>query len=148
MREFRREGRNDFRRDDRSGGSRFGPRDRGFAKGPPRMFDATCSQCGKQCQVPFRPTGSKPVLCSECFRPNDRAPRGDFRSERRPFRNENQSFSPQQSSPGVSSEQIAQINAKLDTILRVLKDLEIIPGEDEVEGEEIADDSDDESEEN
>ncbi len=141
MREFRREGRNDFRRDDRSGGSRFGPRDRGFAKGPPRMFDATCSQCGKQCQVPFRPTGSKPVLCSECFRPGER-------SSRPPFRNESRSFSPQQSSPGVSSAQLDQINAKLDTILRVLKDLEIIPGEDEVEGEESVDDSDDESEEN
>lgn len=31
------------------------------------MHQATCSECGKDCEVPFRPTGSKPVYCSECF---------------------------------------------------------------------------------
>ncbi|MFH0852911.1 MAG: CxxC-x17-CxxC domain-containing protein [bacterium] len=32
-----------------------------------KMFQATCSKCGKSCEVPFKPTGSKPVLCSSCF---------------------------------------------------------------------------------
>jgi len=31
------------------------------------MFQATCSECGQSCEVPFRPTGDKPVLCSTCF---------------------------------------------------------------------------------
>jgi CxxC-x17-CxxC domain-containing protein len=31
------------------------------------MHPAVCSQCGKKCEVPFRPTGDKPVFCSECF---------------------------------------------------------------------------------
>lgn len=31
------------------------------------MFAATCSSCGKACEVPFRPTGEKPVYCSDCF---------------------------------------------------------------------------------
>ncbi len=31
------------------------------------MFPATCAQCGKQTQVPFQPTGSRPVYCSDCF---------------------------------------------------------------------------------
>ena len=31
------------------------------------MFDATCSNCGKATQVPFRPTQGKPVYCNECF---------------------------------------------------------------------------------
>lgn len=31
------------------------------------MHQAVCSNCGKNCQVPFKPTGSKPVLCNECF---------------------------------------------------------------------------------
>lgn len=31
------------------------------------MFPATCSNCGDACEVPFKPTGSKPVLCSNCF---------------------------------------------------------------------------------
>ncbi len=31
------------------------------------MFRAVCSDCGDNCEVPFKPTGSKPVLCSSCF---------------------------------------------------------------------------------
>lgn len=31
------------------------------------MHKATCSDCSKSCEVPFRPTGEKPVLCSDCF---------------------------------------------------------------------------------
>lgn len=27
----------------------------------------TCSQCGKDTTVPFRPTQGRPVLCRECF---------------------------------------------------------------------------------
>lgn len=40
----------------------------GFGGGTREMFAATCSSCGKQAQVPFRPTGNKPVYCSDCFR--------------------------------------------------------------------------------
>ena len=35
--------------------------------GQREMFTATCDSCGGQARVPFRPTGSKPVYCSECF---------------------------------------------------------------------------------
>ena len=28
---------------------------------------ATCSQCGKDTTVPFKPTQGRPVLCRECF---------------------------------------------------------------------------------
>ncbi len=28
---------------------------------------ATCSQCGKETTVPFRPTQGRPVYCKECF---------------------------------------------------------------------------------
>ena len=34
------------------------------------MFDATCSDCGKGCKVPFKPTQGKPVRCSDCFNKN------------------------------------------------------------------------------
>lgn len=40
--------------------------DRGFR--PPQMHTAICSKCGKPCQVPFRPTGNRPIFCSDCFR--------------------------------------------------------------------------------
>jgi len=28
---------------------------------------ATCSQCGKETTVPFRPTQGRPIFCRECF---------------------------------------------------------------------------------
>ena len=40
----------------------------GRDRGPREMFTATCSSCGKDAQVPFRPTSGKPVYCSDCFR--------------------------------------------------------------------------------
>jgi CxxC-x17-CxxC domain-containing protein len=46
------------------GDSSGGYRDRG----PREMFAATCSNCGREAQVPFRPTSGKPVYCSDCFR--------------------------------------------------------------------------------
>lgn len=47
--------------------------------GPKEMFKATCAQCGKSCEVPFRPNGQKPVYCNECFGgKRDDAPRGDY----------------------------------------------------------------------
>jgi len=49
-------------RDHRKGG--FGARD---SARPTTMHQAICSNCGKACEVPFRPTGDKPVYCSDCF---------------------------------------------------------------------------------
>jgi len=35
---------------------------------PPREnFTATCARCGGPAEVPFRPTGDKPVYCNSCF---------------------------------------------------------------------------------
>jgi len=39
----------------------------GFQRGPREMHKATCSECGKECEVPFKPTEGKPVYCKECF---------------------------------------------------------------------------------
>ena len=48
-----------------SGGGGYGG---GYSRGPREMFDAVCARCGKDTQVPFRPTGARPVYCSDCFR--------------------------------------------------------------------------------
>lgn len=75
-----------FNRDNRGGGDRggksFGKRsfggdrgvDRGGFRGGDRreggrstMHAATCSECGNACEVPFRPTGERPIFCSTCF---------------------------------------------------------------------------------
>jgi CxxC-x17-CxxC domain-containing protein len=39
----------------------------GYERAPREMFSATCSSCGREAQVPFRPSGNKPVYCSDCF---------------------------------------------------------------------------------
>lgn len=101
----------------RSGGS-YGSRSRFGGHGgrdserrSSEMYDAICSKCGKKCQVPFKPTRSKPIYCDDCFKQNN--PRnldGGSRSE-------------------PSLEQFNQINAKLDRILRVLENLEIDLGD-------------------
>ena len=52
------------RRESRGGFNR-GPR-QDF--GPREMHKAVCSECGQECEVPFKPTEGKPVYCKECFR--------------------------------------------------------------------------------
>ncbi|MBC7543178.1 MAG: zinc-ribbon domain containing protein [Candidatus Sericytochromatia bacterium] len=32
------------------------------------MYPTTCAQCGVSTEVPFKPTGTRPVLCRDCFR--------------------------------------------------------------------------------
>jgi CxxC-x17-CxxC domain-containing protein len=54
-----------------SGAGSYGGGSGGYVerdRGPREMFAATCSSCGKEAQVPFRPTSGKPVYCSDCFR--------------------------------------------------------------------------------
>ena len=34
---------------------------------PRQLYDAVCAECGKTAQLPFQPTGSRPVYCSDCF---------------------------------------------------------------------------------
>jgi len=45
-----------------SGGSRGG-----FSSGPRQMFPATCASCGQPTEVPFKPSGNRPVYCRDCF---------------------------------------------------------------------------------
>lgn len=49
---------------------------------PPReYFKATCSECGKECEVPFKPTEGRPVYCRDCFKAHA-PPRDDRRKSR------------------------------------------------------------------
>ena len=49
-------------------GGGYGSGGGGYDRGPREMHDATCARCGNETQVPFRPTGARPVYCSDCFR--------------------------------------------------------------------------------
>ena len=35
--------------------------------GPREMHKAICSDCKKECEVPFKPTEGKPVYCKDCY---------------------------------------------------------------------------------
>lgn len=52
-----------FRRDNRRGGGFRGRRN----FGPREMHKAVCSECKKECEVPFKPREDRPVYCKDCF---------------------------------------------------------------------------------
>ncbi len=56
---------------------------RGFNRDsrPITMHKAVCASCGKTCDIPFKPTGEKPVYCRDCFA--GRMAMGGDRSKRR-----------------------------------------------------------------
>ncbi len=41
--------------------------DGGYDGRPREMHKATCAECKKECEVPFKPSGDRPVYCKECF---------------------------------------------------------------------------------
>jgi CxxC-x17-CxxC domain-containing protein len=58
----------------RSGGGSFGGGNRGggfrrdnFNSAPREMHKATCAECKKECEVPFKPSQDRPVYCRDCF---------------------------------------------------------------------------------
>ena len=46
--------------------------------GPREMTKVTCSDCGVETEVPFKPDPERPVYCRECL-PNHRKPRENSR---------------------------------------------------------------------
>ncbi|MDO8517459.1 MAG: hypothetical protein Q7S33_05035 [Nanoarchaeota archaeon] len=106
----------------------FRDRDSGsFERKRLEMHEVTCDRCKKQCEVPFKPTGDKPVFCRDCF-----GKEGDSGSNSRSnfdSRNKNTNVPV----AGISQEQFKQINAKLDKIIEFLESIEF---EDELEEDE------------
>ena len=111
-----------FNQDNRSGSKRdFEQRDFGkqsFSSDDRRrkMYKAICSSCGKNCEVPFKPTGNKPVYCNECFKKNNVGDSRRFqdRNLRRP------NFEKRYESRPQNNEQFEIINHKLDKMLKIL----------------------------
>jgi len=101
-----------FNRDDKSGSRRdFGRRGFGGGSfsgqgGRREMHKVVCSNCGKACEVPFEPTGSKPVYCRECFGKSGGGADSKRFQDRSPRKPDN--------------EQFEVINRKLDKILEML----------------------------
>lgn len=57
-----------YNQGDRFGRSGGGDRGRDSERMP--MHRATCAECNQSCEVPFKPTGSRPVFCRDCFKGN------------------------------------------------------------------------------
>lgn len=125
------------RRDSRGGGFRGGNGGgrpsfgggRGGDRGPVTMHKAVCDECHNNCEVPFRPSGDKPIYCNDCFggkRGND-APRKDFGGDRGPRKEFNDRPSPSFSKPvqaPVNDElkkQLNDMNMKLDRLINALE---------------------------
>jgi CxxC-x17-CxxC domain-containing protein len=43
-----------------------------FNQGPREMHNITCSDCGDEAQVPFKPTEGRPVYCRDCYQKHRR----------------------------------------------------------------------------
>jgi CxxC-x17-CxxC domain-containing protein len=63
------------------------------------MTKVTCSTCKAECEVPFKPTSSKPVYCNDCFMKKG-------------------------SQGKVSKEDLDTINGKLKKIIKLLENIE------------------------
>jgi len=102
----------------RSSGNNFrkpsfgGKRNSSFISRDKQMFNATCDKCARQCEVPFKPTGDKPVYCSDCFEKGGSAIN---RSNDKPV--------------SQYKEQFDALNAKLDKILKIL--IPVVPTKEE-----------------
>jgi len=46
----------------------------GGGRFPREMHDVVCAECGQSTQVPFKPDGTRPVYCRDCYQKN-RPPR-------------------------------------------------------------------------
>ncbi len=124
----------------RSGGFGGGNRDRrdgGFSRdrnnfsrdfSAPQMHKTSCSSCGNMAEVPFKPTGDKPVLCSNCFgskrdggRSSDRRDNGRGSRDRRESGSFNRPSTPDQSKDiRTLQDQIKALHVKMDVIMKSL----------------------------
>ncbi len=111
----------DFGRNDRRGG--FDGRSGGGAT----MHKTICSECGVECEVPFKPTGGKPVFCSNCFENKNRSESmsesrfDDRRSSHSRF--DDNKFSGNkfnESKKPVNDVKLDELISRLDKIIRLL----------------------------
>ena len=64
----------------------------GSDRGSRKMHKSVCADCGKECEVPFRPTRDRPIYCQECL-VKRRPPRAEDR-RRKEFRREDRQRRP------------------------------------------------------
>ena len=85
--------------------------------GDKQMFSAVCDECGKRCEVPFKPSNNKPIYCSDCFR-NKGEDRSNFNNP--PYNNSNSSSSNSSRDLDELKGQLRDMNQKLDKLIDAL----------------------------
>jgi len=79
-----------------------------------KLFEAVCDKCGNKCDLPFEPTGNKPIYCRSCFR--------ESQGSNEKFGQKNRfDRAPEPRPQGVSADALEDINRKLDKIMKALK---------------------------
>lgn len=103
-----------FKRDNKFGGGKGGKKfgGRNFGDEKPMMHRAVCDECAQECEVPFKPSGEKPVFCRACFKKKGGGGRD---SVERSFGNK-----PAREEYDKTTKQFEILNAKLDKILEAL----------------------------
>lgn len=130
---------------DKRGGDRGGERETA-------MFQATCSECKKNCDVPFRPANDKPVYCNACFsakreRDDKEYKSGSFNREPKRFSNDRPVDRPTPRTDFVRPEfkpvpadditkkQLADISFKLDKLINAIEKMSVTKKENPVQME-------------
>lgn len=109
----------------------------------PSMHKTTCDDCGKNCEVPFKPTSGKPIYCSSCFEKHQddgvnkySKERSDRSYKRVDTRKRSFEYDKEKDMDRLKKE-IGLLNKKLDKILEILTtDLSIETYQEEIEEEE------------
>lgn len=104
------------------GSSRFGSRDGGGRDRGGivrKMHPATCEECGAPCEVPFRPSGSRPIFCSKHF--EGKEPLGPRPSGNRNF--SKPKFEDKGSNNTQVMGELKNLNVKMDKLLSALEAL-------------------------
>lgn len=106
------------------GFSRGGDRGFGSDTRPVQLFSATCAQCRKACEVPFRPNGEKPVFCRDCFG-GKKEPSRDFA----PTSRSTPAYAPKSADTTLDDlkRQVEGMNKKLDTLLQLVEGFAVLP---------------------
>lgn len=58
-----------------------------------KLYKVVCADCNKECEVPFRPSGDRPVYCKDCFA-SRKGGGSSFKEERRESRPPDREFVP------------------------------------------------------
>ncbi len=98
------------------------------SSGPMTHHQATCTNCGDSCEVPFKPVSGKPIFCRKCFvktgdtgagRAGDRYPKREYTprtyAHAEPETNKSSDF--------VVVKQLEAMNAKLERLIQVVETL-------------------------